>query len=202
MRALVWGLVLLLTACVPVAMLRPPEPARGLEVSVGGSLFNNPFANRNQYPIMPLPYLAVAFGDGELEYNFSVQWGLRGGVKLGLGPGLALDAGLTLLPLDWSQWPPVDLDGGVILGGEGFYFSPRVHLIPRVYISWDYFIPTKVYIDWDTWYLAWQASLGTYRQDWAAEIGILTRTLGFEGSGVDGGSRIYLSAAWRFGIAP
>jgi len=42
MRAMVWGLVLLLTACFPVAMLRPPEPARGLEVSVGGSLFANP----------------------------------------------------------------------------------------------------------------------------------------------------------------
>jgi hypothetical protein len=151
---------------------------------------------------MPLPYLAVAFGDGKLEYNFSVQWGLRGGVKLGLGPGLALDAGLTLLPLDgWSQWAPVDLDVGVILGGEGFYFSPRVHLVPRAYTS-GYFIPTKVYIDWDTRYLAWQASLGTYRQDWAAEIGILTRTLGFEGSGADRGSRIYLSAAWRFGTAP
>jgi len=200
MRALVWGLVLLLTACVPVAMLRPPEPARGLEVSVGGSLFNNPFANRDEYPIIPLPYLAVAFGYGELEFNFSIQWGLRGGVKLGLGPGLALDAGLTLLPLDEGQWPFLDLDGGVILGGEGFYFSPRVHLIPRVYIS-GYFLPS-FYIDWDTWYLAWQASLGTYRQDWAAEIGILTRTLGFEGSGVDGGSRIYLSAAWRFGTAP
>jgi hypothetical protein len=200
MRALVWGLVLLLTACVPVAMLRPPEPARGLEVSVGGSLFNNPFANRDEYPIIPLPYLAVAFGDGELEFNFSIQWGLRGGVKLGLGPGLALDAGLTLLPFDEGQWPFLDLDGGVILGGEGFYFSPRVHLIPRVYIS-GYFLPS-FYIDWDTWYLAWQASLGTYRQDWAAEIGILTRTLGFEGAGVDGGSRIYLSAAWRFGTAP
>jgi hypothetical protein len=190
MRALVGGLVLLLTACVPVAMLRPPEPARGLEVSVGGSLFNNPFANRNQYPIMPLPYLAVAFGDGELEYNFSVQWGLRGGVKLGLGPGLALDAGLTLLPLDWSRWAPVDLDAGVILGGDGFYFSPRVHLIG---------VPTS---GGGSWEWAWQASLGTYRQDWAAEIGILTRTLGFEGFGVDGGSRIYLSAAWRFRSAP
>jgi hypothetical protein len=200
MRALVWGLVLLLTACVPVAMLRPPEPARGLEVSVGGSLFNNPFANRNQYPIMPLPYLAVAFGDGELEYNFSVQWGLRGGVKLGLGPGLALDAGLTVPPLfgegaDWSQGVPVVLDGGVILGGDGFYFSPRVHLIGVLTFTWGG--STR----WD-WQTAWQASLGTYRRDWAAEIGILTRTLGFEGFGVDGGSRIYLSAAWRFGTAP
>lgn len=130
MRALVWGLVLLLTACVPMAMLRPPEPARGLEASLGASLFANPFANQDQYPVLLLPYLAVAQGDGQVEFNFSIQWGLRGGVKLGLGPGLALDAGLTLLPLDdWSQWAPVDLDGGVILGGDGFYFSPRVHLI-------------------------------------------------------------------------
>jgi hypothetical protein len=159
-------------------------------------LFNNPFANRDQYPIIPLPYLAVAFGDGELEFNFSVQWGLRGGVKLGLGPGLALDAGLTLLPLDdWSQWAPADLDGGVILGGDGFYFSPRVHLIRVPTFTWGG--STR----WD-WQTAWQASLGTYRRDWVAEIGILTRTLGFEGFGVDGGSLIYLSAAWRFGIAP
>ena len=78
MRALVWGLVLLLSACVPVAMLRPPEPARGLEVSAGGSLLNNPFGGQN--PVIALPYLAVAVGDGVLEYNFSVQWGLRGGV--------------------------------------------------------------------------------------------------------------------------
>ena len=193
MRALVWGLVLLLTACVPVAMLRPPEPARGLEASLGVSLFANPFANQDQYPVLLLPYLAVAQGDGQVEFNFSIQWGLRGGVKLGLGPGLALDAGLTVPPLfgegaDWSQGVPVVLDGGVILGGDGFYFSPRVHLVPTS--------------GGDSWGLAWQASLGAYRRDWAAEIGILTRTLGFEGFGVDGGSRVYLSAAWRFGIAP
>ena len=189
MRALVWGLVLLLTACFPVAMLRPPEPARGLEVSVGGSLFNNPFSN--QYPIMPLPYLAVAFGDGELEYNFSVQWGLRGGVKLGLGPGLALDAGLTLRPIDdVSQWVPVDLDAGVILGGDGFYFSPRVHLIRVLtFFDWGGFTSSA-------WKTAWQASLGTYHRDWVAEVGALG------GFGGNGSLLIRLSAAWRFGIAP
>jgi hypothetical protein len=189
MRALVWGLVLLLSACVPVAMLRPPEPARGLEVSVGGSLFNNPFANRNQYPIIPLPYLAVAQGDGQVEFNFSIQWGLRGGVKLGLGPGLALDAGLTLLPLDWSRWAPVDLDGGVILGGEGFYFSPRVHLIRVPTFTWGG--STR----WD-WQTAWQASLGTYHRDWVAEVGAVG------GFGGNGSLLIRLSAAWRFGTAP
>ena len=187
MRALVWGLVLLLTACVPVAMLRPPEPARGLEVSAGGSLLNNPFGGQN--PVIALPYLAVAVGDGVLEYNFSVQWGLRGGVKLGLGPGLALDAGLTVPPAfgegaDWSQGVPVVLDGGAILGGDGFYFSPRVHLIG---------VPTS---GGGSWGWAWQASLGTYRRDWVAEVGALG---GFRGNG---SLLIHLSAAWRFGTAP
>lgn len=183
MRALVWGLVLLLTACVPVAMLRPPEPARGLEASLGVSLF------ANQNPVLLLPYLAVAQGDGQVEFNFSIQWGLRGGVKLGLGPGLALDAGLTVPPLfgegaDWSQGVPVVLDGGAILGGDGFYFSPRVHLIG---------VPTS---GGGSWGWAWQASLGTYRRDWVAEVGALG---GFRG---DGSLLIHLSAAWRFGIAP
>jgi hypothetical protein len=184
MRALVWGLVLLLTACVPVAMLRPPEPARGLEASLGVTLFANPFASGNRDPVLPLPYLAVAQGDGQVEFNFSIQWGLRGGVKLGLGPGLALDAGLTVPPLfvaDWSQGVPVVLDGGAILGGDGFYFSPRVHLIG---------VPTP---SGGSWGWAWQASLGTYRRDWVAEVGAL---------GGLGRLLIHLSAAWRFGTAP
>jgi hypothetical protein len=188
MRALVWGLVLLLSACVPVAMLRPPEPARGLEASLGVSLSANPFANQD--PVRLLPYLAVAVGDGELEYNFSIQWGLRGGVKLGLGPGLALDAGLTVPPLfgeraDWSKGAPVVLDGGAILGGDGFYFSPRVHRIG---------IPTPGGGSWGVW--VWQASLGTYRRDWVAEVGALG------GFGGNEGLLIHLSAAWRFGTAP
>ena len=182
MRALVWGLLLLLTACVPVAMLRPPEPARGLEVSVGGSVLNNPFGEQN--PVIALPYLAVAFGDGELEYNFSVQWGLRGGVKLGLGPGLALDAGLTVPPAfgegaDWSRGVPVVLDGGLILGGEGFYFSPRLHLIG---------------VPGSGGGLGYQLSLGAYRRDWVAEVGAM--------GGFGGGFLLSLSAAWRFGTAP
>jgi hypothetical protein len=181
-RALVWGLLLLLTACVPVAMLRPPEPARGLEVSVGGSVLNNPFGEQN--PVIALPYLAVAFGDGELEYNFSVQWGLRGGVKLGLGPGLALDAGLTVPPAfgegaDWSRGVPVVLDGGLILGGEGFYFSPRLHLIG---------------VPGSGGGLGYQLSLGAYRRDWVAEVGAM--------GGFGGGFLLSLSAAWRFGTAP
>jgi hypothetical protein len=193
MRALVWGLVLLLTACFPVAMLRPPEPTKGLEVSAGGSLLNNPqddspFGGQNS--VIALPYLAVAQGDGQVEFNFSIQWGLRGGVKLGLGPGLALDAGLTVLPLfgegaDWRWGVPVVLDGGAILGGDGFYFSPRVLLIG---------VLTSGGGSWEVW--AWQASLGTYRRDWVAEVGALG------GFGGNEGLLIHLSAAWRFGTAP
>jgi hypothetical protein len=143
--------------------------------------------------VIALPYLAVAVGDGVLEYNFSVQWGLRGGVKLGLGPGLALDAGLTVPPLfgaDWSQGVPVVLDGGVILGGDGFYFSPRVHLIRAPTFTWG-----GGFTGW-TWQTAWQASLGTYRRDWVAEVGALG------GFGGNGSLLIHLSAAWRFGTAP
>jgi len=189
MRALVWGLVLLLSACFPVAMLRPPEPARGLEVSVGGSLLNNSFGGQD--PVTALPYLAVAQGDGQVEFNFSIQWGLRGGVKLGLGPGLALDAGLTVpltVPLlfrEGADWVPVVLDGGAILGGDGFYFSPRVLLIGVLTFGGG---------SWEVW--AWQASLGTYRRDWVAEVGAMG---GFRGNG---GLLIHLSAAWRFGTAP
>jgi hypothetical protein len=175
-------------------MLRPPEPARGLEVSVGGSLFANPsFGDPpwGQNPVIALPYLAVAQGDGEVEYNFSIQWGLRGGVKLGLGPGLALDAGLTVpltVPLlfrERADWVPVVLDGGAILGGDGFYFSPRVLLIGVLTFGGG---------SWEVW--AWQASLGTYRRDWVAEVGAMG---GFRG---DGGLLIHLSAAWRFGTVP
>ena len=91
------------------------------------ALMPNPFGG--QSPVLLLPYLAHAEGDGTLEYNLSLQWGLRGGVKVGLAPGVALDAGLTLPPAlgevaDWSWGVPVVLDGGVILGGGSYYLSP------------------------------------------------------------------------------
>ena len=108
-------------------------------------------------------------------------------MKLGLGPGLALDAGLTVPPAlgtDWSQGVPVVLDGGVILGGDGFYFSPRVHLIG---------VPTS---GGGSWEWAWQASLGTYRRNWVTEVGALG------GFGENGSLLIHFSAAWRFGTAP
>lgn len=185
MRALVLAFALLLSGCLPVAMLRPPEPARGAEFSLGATLMPNPFANRDRYPVLPLPYLAYAEGNGTLEYNLSLQWGLRGGVKVGLAPGVALDAGLTLPPAlgegaDWSQGVPVVLDGGVILGGGGYYLSPRLHLLG---------VPGQ------GWGLAYQLSAGVYGGGWVAEVGALG------GPGLTG-VLFSLSAAWRFGTSP
>ena len=123
-RALALALALVLPGCLPVAMMRPPEPARGAEFSLGATLMPNPFGG--QSPVLLLPYLAHAEGDGTLEYNLSLQWGLRGGVKVGLAPGVALDAGLTLPPAlgevaDWSWGVPVVLDGGwPATSGPGF----------------------------------------------------------------------------------
>ena len=146
-RALALALALVLPGCLPVAMMRPPEPARGAEFSLGATLMPNPFGG--QSPVLLLPYLAHAEGDGTLEYNLSLQWGLRGGVKVGLAPGVALDAGLTLPPAlgevaDWSWGVPVVLDGGVILGGLG-----------------------------GEWGLAYQLSAGVYGGGWVAEVGAL-----------------------------
>ncbi|SDE49615.1 hypothetical protein SAMN04488243_102108 [Thermus arciformis] len=182
-RALVLALALVLSGCLPVAMLRPPEPARGAEFSLGATLMPNPFGG--QSPVLLLPYLAYAEGNGTFEYNLSLQWGLRGGVKVGLAPGVALDAGLTLPPVsgegaDWSQGVPVVLDGGVILGGGGYYLSPRLHLLG---------------VPGEEWGLAYQLSAGVYGGDWVAEVGALG------GPGLTG-VLFSLSAAWRFGTSP
>lgn len=71
------------------------------------------------------------------------------------------------------------LDRGLILGGEGVYLSPRLHLVG---------------VPGSGGGLAYQLSLGAYRRDWVAEVGV---TGGF------GGDFLFsLSAAWRFGSAP
>lgn len=183
MRTLALALVLVLPGCLPVAMMRPPEPTRGTEFSLGATLSANPFGG--QSPVLLLPYLAYAQGDGTFEYNLSLQWGLRGGMKLGLVPGVALDVGLTLPPAlgegaDWSQGVPVVLDGGVILGGGGYYLSPRLHLLG---------VPGR------EWGLAYQLSAGVYGGEWVGEMGVLG------GPGMTG-VLLSLSAAWRFGTSP
>ena len=152
-RALALALALVLPGCLPVAMMRPPEPARGAEFSLGATLMPNPFGG--QSPVLRLPYLAHAEGDGTLEYNLSLQWGLRGGVKVGLAPG-------------------------VILGGGGYYLSPRLHLLGVLGGEWG---------------LAYQLSAGVYGGGWVAEVGAL-------GAPGMSGVLFSLSAAWRFGTAP
>ncbi|AFV75241.1 hypothetical protein Theos_0158 [Thermus oshimai JL-2] len=175
-------LVLLLSGCVPVATLRTPEAARGPSFTVGATLVTNPFANRDQYPVAPLPYLAYAEGDGTLEWNLNLQWGLRGGAKWALAPGAALDFGLTLPPpspdADWSQGVPVVVDLGLLLGGEGVYLSPRVH--------W-------VWVPGGRPGLLLGLSTGVYERAWILELGTLAVGEGFI---------LSLSGAWRFGNAP
>ncbi len=127
MRALVVGLVLGLSGCVPVAMLRPPEPARGTEWSLGGTLSANPFGGRS--PVLLLPYLGYAQGDGVWEYNLSLQWGLRGGVKLGLTPGVAWMRASPSRPF-WARGRtgargcPWTWTGGSSWAGEGTTSRP------------------------------------------------------------------------------
>jgi len=48
------GLAFVLSGCLPVAMLRPPEPARGAGFSLGATLMPNPFGG--QSPVLLLPY--------------------------------------------------------------------------------------------------------------------------------------------------
>ncbi|MEJ5336020.1 hypothetical protein ACLWNE_00865 [Thermus oshimai] len=177
-------LVLLLSGCVPVATLRTPEAARGPSFTVGATLVTNPFANRDQYPVAPLPYLAYAEGDGTLEWNLNLQWGLRGGAKWALAPGAALDFGLTLPPpspdADWSQGVPVAADLGLLLGGGRVYLSPRIHFIA---------IP-----GWGSragWLFG--LSAGVYEKAWILELGALA---------IGEGVILNLSGAWRFGNAP
>ncbi|GAA6734168.1 hypothetical protein YIM1640_19960 [Thermus oshimai] len=178
-------LVLLLSGCVPVATLRTPEAARGPSFTVGATLVTNPFANRDQYPVAPLPYLAYAEGDGTLEWNLNLQWGLRGGAKWALAPGAALDFGLTLPPpspdADWSQGVPVAVDLGLLLGGEGVYLSPRVHWVgvpgPGGGENWLFGLST-----------------GLYGREWIGEVGVLWAG--------ENDLILSLSGAWRFGSGP
>ncbi len=176
-------MVLLLSGCVPVATLRTPEAAKDPSFTVGASLVINPFAN--QYPVVPLPYLAYAGGNGTFEWNLGLQWGLRGGVKWALAPGTALDVGLTLPPpspdADWSQGVPVVADLGLLLGGGGTYVSPRV-----------YWVGVPGLGDGQGWLFG--LSAGLYERERIGEVGVLWAG----GSGLI----LNLSGAWRFGSAP
>lgn len=131
MRVWLVGLALL-AGCVPVAVLRSPEPVQGATFTLGGSVFPSP-ASGSRYPVWGLPYFAYAQGDGAWEWNFSVQWSLRVGGKVALGEGLSLDGGLSFWPGFGETQGAFSGDLGLLLGRGGFYLSPRIHLT----LDWD-----------------------------------------------------------------
>jgi len=127
MRILVFLLSLLLAGCVPAAVLRSPEPVRGAEFSLGGSLIWVTLPSNYSF-LWALPYLGYAWGDGSTEFNLSVQMGPRFGVKQALAPGLSLDAGLTLARTPVPSVSGPILDVGLLAGVGELYVSPRVHV--------------------------------------------------------------------------
>ncbi|WP_243030817.1 hypothetical protein [Thermus altitudinis] len=123
MRVLLVVLALALAGCLPVAVLRTPEPVSGRSLALGLS------AVGLEGGVALLPYAAYAEGNGQTEYSFSVQMGFRAGIKQALAPGLSLDMGLTLPPVLGGDAVPLALDAGLLLGLGGVYLSPRVHWI-------------------------------------------------------------------------
>jgi len=123
--------LILLSGCIPVAMLRPAAPENGSSFTVGGSAVV-PLASGTIPGAIVLPYLAFARGDGETEFNLSAQLGLRGGIKQKIADGVSLDAGLTIpyiLVSGGGTGTPLAIDGGIIVGVDQFYVSPRVQWI-------------------------------------------------------------------------
>ncbi|WP_105318351.1 hypothetical protein [Thermus tenuipuniceus] len=127
--ALLAGLVFF-SACVPTAVLQPPEPVRGERFTLGGSLFPAPVSS--PYPVWGLPYLGYAVGDGQKEFSLSFQLPLRLGAKVRLAEGLSLDGGVSLwVDLGQGGVSGASADAGLLLRvGEGFYLSPRLQVTP------------------------------------------------------------------------
>ncbi|RIH84520.1 hypothetical protein Mrose_02622 [Calidithermus roseus] len=128
MRRLVVALagLVVLSGCVPVAVLRTPQPVSGESLSVGLSgLFSS-----DGGVVIPVAYYAR--GDGETEYNLSAQAGLRLGIKQRLADSIGLDAGLTVpyvLLSPGTTGIPLVVDLGLLIGVDRFYLSPRVDWI-------------------------------------------------------------------------
>ncbi|MEN2982316.1 MAG: hypothetical protein ABDH20_07140 [Thermus sp.] len=155
MRFLWVALVWLLAGCLPVAVLRSPEPVAGRSLVFGMS------AVGAQGGAFLLPYAAYAQGDGSTEYSFSLQLGLRAGLKQALFPGVALDLGLTLPPFVGQEGLPLAADAGLLLGLGGFYLSPRVH--------WLGFSSQELNVSG----LLYQATLGYAGEGFLGELGVL-----------------------------
>ncbi|MBW6394056.1 hypothetical protein KQ693_02090 [Thermus sp. PS18] len=173
MRVLLLALALVLAGCLPVAVLRTPEPVSGRSLAFGLS------AVGVEGGVGFLPYAAYAQGDGQTEYNFSVQMGFRAGIKQALAPGFSLDMGLTLPPLLGGGGVPLALDAGLLVGLGDVYLSPRVH--------WIGFQSQNTSVSG----LLYQATLGYAGEGFLGEGSIL-----FSGQG--GGLILVVSAAARF----
>lgn len=181
MRALALALALVLPGCLPVAMLRPPEPARGAEFSLGATLMPNPFGG--QSPVLLLPYLAHAEGTGPWSTTSPSSGASGAGSRWAWPRGWPWTRASPSRP-PWARWRtgagvPVVLDGGHP-GRGGYYLSPRLHLLGVLGGEWG---------------LAYQLSAGVYGGGWVAEVGAL-------GAPGMSGVLFSLSAAWRFGTAP
>jgi hypothetical protein len=177
MRQLVVALagLLFLSACVPVAVLRTPQPVSGESLSVGLSgLFSN-----GQGVVFPVAYYAR--GDGETEYNLSAQAGLRLGIKQRLTDSIGLDAGLTVpyvILSPGAAGTPLVLDLGLLIGVGNFYLSPRV--------DWIGFTAAGQTVSG----LIYQFTGGYAFEDFLLELSYLNA---FQG----GGGLFSLSGAWK-----
>ncbi|MDW8426877.1 MAG: hypothetical protein RMK51_13180 [Meiothermus sp.] len=140
--------------------LRTPEVARERELLLGATYVAVP----NNAGGIILPHALVAFGNGQVEFNFSTQLGLRSGMKVALEPGAALDFGLSFPFIILVPGIPLSLDAGLIWGADGFYFSPR--------LIWVGFQSGLSSIPSSGGFL-YQANLGYYRDFFLGELGLL-----------------------------
>ena len=173
MRVFLAAMALVLAGCLPVAVLRTAEPVTGRSLAFGLS------AVGVEGGVGFIPYAAYAQGDGQTEYNFSVQMGFRAGIKHALAPGFSLDMGLTLPPLLGGGGVPLALDAGLLVGLGDVYLSPRVH--------WIGFQSQNTSVAG----LLYQATLGYAGEGFLGEGSILF-------SGQQGGLMLVVSAAARF----
>lgn len=181
MKRILWlcCLVLLLSSCIPLAMLRPATPTRGTDITVGGSVL---IPVGSGATVSGLPYLAFSRGDGDSEFNLSAQLGIRGGIKQKLSDGFSIDAGVTLPFLflfPSSVGIPFAVDGALIIGLEPFYLSPR--------IQWLGFGINNSFASG----FLYQVAAGYSDPAWIAEVGAT-----FSGQG--GGVLLGVSAGLRF----
>lgn len=174
MRVFLAAMALVLAGCLPVAVLRTPEPVSGRSLAFGLS------AVGVEGGVVFIPYAAYAQGDGQTEYNFSVQMGFRAGIKHALAPGFSLDMGLTPPLLLGGGGVLLALDAGLLVGLGDVYLSPRVHWI-GLFQSQNTSVAGLLY----------QATLGYAGEGFLGEGSILF-------SGQQGGLVLVVSAAARF----